>query len=186
MSYVVAACQAVVAVCLLVAARSKLTGRAAFAEFAGSLVALRLAARGSARVTALAVAVVVAELAVAVAVLLPWSATVGLGLATLLLGGFTAVVLRAVLADVREPCRCFGATTRPLAWSHVARNLALAAVAGAGAAGAVSGPTPGDPGATALAWGAGLLAGALVSQLDLVLDLFTPPAARPVRRPSVR
>lgn len=186
MSYVVAACQAVVAVCLLVAARSKLAGRAAFAEFTGSLVALRLAARGSTRATALAVTVVVAEAAVALAVLLPWSAAAGLGLATLLLGAFTAVVLRAVLSHVREPCRCYGAATRPLGWAHVARNLALVAVAGTGAAGAAGAPAPGDPGATALAWGAGLLAGALVSQLDLVLDLFTPADARSGRRPPVR
>lgn len=47
-----------------------------------------------------------------------------------LLGAFTALIVRRLAQGRHPPCACFGAwSAKPLGWGHVARNLALAALA---------------------------------------------------------
>jgi hypothetical protein len=51
-------------------------------------------------------------------------------LSLVLLGAFTALIVRRLAQGRHPPCACFGAwSARPLGWGHVARNLALAALA---------------------------------------------------------
>jgi uncharacterized membrane protein YphA (DoxX/SURF4 family) len=57
----------------------------------------------------------------------PWPEIVAL--VTLVV--FTAVVWRTLHRGERPPCACFGAwSASPLGWSHVARNVAFAVLAG--------------------------------------------------------
>ena len=56
-----------------------------------------------------------------------WSAVAALGL----LVTFTALLVSRLAAGDHPPCACFGAwSTRPLSWWHVARNVAMMALAG--------------------------------------------------------
>jgi hypothetical protein len=77
-----------------------------------------------------AYAVIAAEAAVIPLVLLVPPA--GLALATLLLLAFAAVIAVTLGRGARPSCRCFGTKSAPLRGAHVARNLALAALAVAG------------------------------------------------------
>lgn len=47
-----------------------------------------------------------------------------------LLLGFTALLIARLRDDDRPPCACFGAwSTAPLSWWHIARNVAMLALA---------------------------------------------------------
>ena len=65
------------------------------------------------------------------AVLVVQLAPVAAGVSSLvLLGAFTALIVRRLAQGRHPPCACFGAwSAKPLGWGHVARNLALAALA---------------------------------------------------------
>jgi hypothetical protein len=75
-----------------------------------------------------AVQVPAAELATAVLLI---AAPVGGALVALgLLAGFTVLLVRRLRAGSTAPCRCFGGVrARAIAWTDVARNLVLAALA---------------------------------------------------------
>jgi hypothetical protein len=108
-------------------AASKVRSRDAFAAFAGSLGALGLLPRAG--VLPIAVALVAAEAAAAALLLPEATAVAGLALAAALLAGFSVVILVVTRRGVQAPCRCFGASTRPLGYPHAARNALLAAAA---------------------------------------------------------
>ncbi len=70
-----------------------------------------------------------AELAVAVLLLVPGLATLGAGLALLLLVGFSAAIVAALLRGKRPACNCFGqAPDKPISWWTAARNALLLAL----------------------------------------------------------
>ena len=71
------------------------------------------------------VAAVVVAAEAADVILLPVLPVVGLLLAAALLLAFGAAALAAVARGVKAPCRCFGASVRPLGRSHAVRNGAL-------------------------------------------------------------
>jgi hypothetical protein len=108
-------------------------------------------------------ALIAAETAVVPLVLVPALAPVGLGLAAVLLGLFAAVIVATLRRGRRPRCRCFGVASAPLGPAHVARNVVLAALAGAGAVTAA---------ATAASWSlepAPLAAGALIAAVALAV-----------------
>ena len=169
MSYVVLGCRLLIAVVFAVAAGAKLSSRSGFAEFAASVRDLRLLPRPLA--TPVAVAVVAAEGAVVAAMAVAPAA--GFVLAAALLTAVTAAAVAAMRHGRRVPCRCFGASGRPLGPRHVARNAVLLAAAAAGFAGlATAGASAVRPAGAVLAALAGLVAGAVVVRLDDVIDLY--------------
>lgn len=69
-----------------------------------------------------------AELTVVVLLLAPGLATLGAGLALLLLVGFSAAIVAALLRGKRPACNCFGqAPDKPISWWTAARNALLLA-----------------------------------------------------------
>lgn len=75
--------------------------------------------------------------------------------ALVVLGGFTAVLVRAVRRGLAVPCNCFGtARTDPVSWADVVRNVLLAALALA----ALVDPQTGVPSVAASAAAAALFA----------------------------
>ena len=140
MPYFVAYCAALIGATFAVSAFTKLRSRADFAEFASSLVRLRLASRRRAR--ALAVVVAAAEALAALLVVPPGLfRTLGLALAVMLLIPLTTVVVRAVVTRQDVACRCFGASEAPLGRAHIVRNAVLLGVAAPGLGGALAGGT---------------------------------------------
>jgi hypothetical protein len=112
---------------LAVSLVSKLRSRSSLRAFATGLGELRVLPAGLAR--PVAGAAVVAEAAALGLLLWPGTAIAGLGLAVLLFGGFTTALVLAVRRGSQAGCRCFGATSAPVAWRHVARSGALGAAA---------------------------------------------------------
>lgn len=164
------ACRAALGIVFLVAVRSKLHSRAAFAEFGHALVGLDVPTRVAG--LRVAVLVIAAELLV---VLLPWLAPrLGYALAVLLLTGFLAVFGRSLRRARPVACRCFGASERPIGISDMARNVCLIALAALGAACQAANTT--EPMLAGVL--ASLLAGAFVGALftrwdDLAYLLFS-------------
>ncbi|MEU4174566.1 MauE/DoxX family redox-associated membrane protein [Streptomyces sp. NPDC026589] len=167
---------------LLVFTRSvlgKVQNPAAFAEFTGTVRALRLP--GPLPASSLAALVVTAEAVLVPAFALPGLLApptvlvAGLGIAAVLLAAFTALAVAAARSGRRTPCRCFGRTTTPLGAVHAVRNSILLAVAVTGlVAVAVGGPGTGDPVAVLTASLAGAVLGLLVTALDDLVTLFRP------------
>lgn len=94
------------------------------------------------------------ELAVVLLLLVPGLARLGAGLALLLLGGFSAAIVAALLRGKRPVCNCFGqAGNKPISGWTAARNLLLLALA----AGLLAAPERLDGGVMAL-WAATLRA----------------------------
>jgi len=172
MSFVVLTCCLVVAVVLVLSAVGKVSTVAARSAFAAStrhLLPRRL------RRVATPEVVASSELAVAVAVTVPATATVGLAAALVAFLAFTGVLVGAVRRDVREPCRCFGASSRPVGAVHVARNaglvgVCLAALAGLGT-GSARAPLV-DP-AGVLAAATAVVVAVVVSRLDDLLGVWS-------------
>ncbi|MEV5552149.1 MauE/DoxX family redox-associated membrane protein [Nonomuraea wenchangensis] len=127
----------------LVAVIGKVRGRAAYEAFRRSVPELVPLPRGAASAV-LPALVVAAECAVVVLLAVERTAAAGLALAAAVLLAFTAGIGRALRAGVRASCRCFGMTPSPLGRLHLVRNLALAALAVAGAAAVLAG-APGQP-----------------------------------------
>ena len=128
MEYVRAGCAALFAVVFAVSAVSKLRDLRGFARSVPDFAPIP--ARW---VNAVAVAVVAAEAATVVLVLVPATATVGFALALGLMLAFVAGIAHALSRGRRTSCRCFGASTAPVAPRHIVRNLALAVAAVLGA-----------------------------------------------------
>jgi hypothetical protein len=176
--YLPLAIRCLIATVFAVAAVSKVAGRAAFDQFAGSVRGWPLPA--ALPVRPVAALVVAAEFAVCL--LLGSGATAGgYALALVLLSGFSVAVAWALVRGVRAPCRCFGASAAPLGSRHLVRNAVLGAVAAAGLVTSVTGAAPAgrQPGGVAVAVAAGLVLGGLVAVLDDIVELF-----RPVPRPG--
>ncbi|MFL6076546.1 MAG: MauE/DoxX family redox-associated membrane protein [Mycobacteriales bacterium] len=173
MHYLPLAIRCLIGTVFAVAAVSKVAGRAAFDQFAGSVRGWPLPAALPARPVA---AVVVAG-EFAVCLLLGLGATtVGYAAALVLLAGFSVAVAWALVGGVRAPCRCFGASAAPLGPRHLVRNAVLAAVAAVGLVIGVTGtvPTGRQPGGVVVAVAAGLVLGGLVAVLDDIVELFLP------------
>lgn len=68
------------------------------------------------------------ELALGVALLLPWTAQVAAAMGLLLLTALAVLLARHRWQRSTDSCACFGSRDqRPISWHHVARNVALAA-----------------------------------------------------------
>ncbi|MFB7232237.1 MauE/DoxX family redox-associated membrane protein [Streptomyces fimicarius] len=175
MTYLMLGCRALLLVVFLTALVGKTRSRAAFAEFRASIVALRLLSRRLSR--AAAAAVVLVEAVTAVLLVVPATAAAGLALAVALLLVFSAgIVLALRRGDGTASCRCFGASAAPLGRIHVVRNLALAAIGGAGlTAGAWASGWPPHAAGAAVALAVALLGALLVLRLDDLAFLFSDP-----------
>jgi uncharacterized membrane protein YphA (DoxX/SURF4 family) len=132
MDYIQIFCQAVIAVVFAFSAWSKLRGGKELAAFAESL--RPHLGSGSSRTRLAAVSIAVSEAMAAVLTVIPFTARVGLLLATALMLLFTAFVTRVVLTGTKAKCRCFGVSERRIGWPHVARNTILTVIAASGSA----------------------------------------------------
>ncbi|MFJ2770928.1 MauE/DoxX family redox-associated membrane protein [Streptomyces sp. NPDC087300] len=175
MPYVTLALRCLVGVVFLVSASSKVAGRGRFAAFRASVDAMGVL---PARRVPLAARLVVGT-ECAVPLLLVSAPSLGFALACGLLVAFTAGIAGTLRRGAAVPCRCFGASARPLGRAHVVRNALLTCCTLTGEAGVLLSESAGAGGA---AGSAALFAGAccagLVVLLDDLIDLF-----RPVRAP---
>ncbi|EXG82682.1 MauE/DoxX family redox-associated membrane protein [Cryptosporangium arvum] len=172
MRYLVLVAAATLWVVFAVSAVSKLRGRAAYAAFVASTGRLLPSRFGAARPVALLV--LAAELAVVGT--LPVVPVAGLGVGAVLLGAFGVAILAATRRGVTAPCRCFGASARPLGAAQAVRNglLAVLAAGGAAAAVAVGDPLAGaHPAGVAIALFGALVLAVLTISFDDVADLLT-------------
>lgn len=137
---------------------------------------------------ALTVALVAAEVLVLVLLTWPGGGAWGLGLAGLLLVGFTVVLRRGIRRGVRADCHCFGTSGRPadiwtLVRNEVAILLALVAFAATLAARSTWGSLPGaaesaTPTPTVVAVVTGALVGLILSRTDDLAVVFSRSPAR--------
>ncbi|MEU7853423.1 MauE/DoxX family redox-associated membrane protein [Nonomuraea sp. NPDC049141] len=119
---------------------------------------------------------IAAELGVAALVIAPGTAPAGLAAATVLMWGFAAFVAMIVRQRRRIPCPCFGPSRTPLGPVHVVRNVALGAVAAAGAAALAYAPaTALQPGEVVVTLIAAALGVCLAAFSDDVHALFSDP-----------
>ncbi|MDO3703185.1 MauE/DoxX family redox-associated membrane protein [Micromonospora sp. C28SCA-DRY-2] len=163
--YVEIGCRVLLGAVLLAAAVGKVSGRAAFREFARSVRDLGYRPAGP-----LAAAVVAAEFGT-VALLAVFPLAGFLSGAALLLA-FTV----AIAANLRRgggTCRCFGRTATPLGRQHVWRNAFLI---GSAVVGALAPAGPVSPAGAGLAVAGALVAAALVVMMDEVRYLFGAPS----------
>ncbi|MEN3615405.1 MauE/DoxX family redox-associated membrane protein [Plantactinospora sp. ZYX-F-223] len=159
--YVEIGCRVLLGVVLLAAAVGKVSGRAAFREFARSVRDLGYRPAGP-----LAAAVVATEFTAVV--LLAVFPLAGFLCSAVLLLAF-AVAIATNLHQAGATCRCFGRTAEPLGRHHVWRNAFLIGCAVVGAL-APSGPV--RPAEAVVAVAAALIAAALIVMLDEVRYLF--------------
>ncbi|MEV4202808.1 MauE/DoxX family redox-associated membrane protein [Micromonospora globbae] len=172
------AARLLLALVFLAAVVGKLRTRAAFAGFVVSVGQFGVPARWTRPVARLAVA---AEAAVVVLLAVGRTAPAGLLLAAGLLAVLTAAVVGALRRGARPACRCFGSADAPVGPRHVARNVALAAVAVLGLlGGAVAGPSL-SPAAALLAAGVAVPLAAVAVRLDDLVALFAPTPSRTTR-----
>ncbi|MEV0400318.1 MauE/DoxX family redox-associated membrane protein [Actinoallomurus sp. NPDC050550] len=164
MEYVRAACASLLALVFVASAVSKLRD---FGGFERSLPGL--APVPARLVRPLARAVVAAEAAIPVLLLVPPATAYGFGLAGILLMAFTVAIAVALRHGRRAPCRCFGASSTPIAPRHLVRNATLLVAAALG--GAAPSGLPMTPG-LAVAVAGGLVGAALIVVFDDIVDLF--------------
>ena len=175
-------CRAALLVVFALAIAGKMRGRASWEAFVQTVGAFGLP---SSWPRAPAAAAIVGMEAAATACLIA-APSLGYALSLGLLAIFTAVLGLALRRGQRTPCRCFGASERPIGPAHVARNVALLAVAAAGLVTRLTG-SPGAAGAretiATLLVGGGvttaLLAG--VAALNMVLSLALVRRIRPLQ-----
>ncbi|MFC8195727.1 MauE/DoxX family redox-associated membrane protein [Streptomyces sp. NPDC057298] len=173
MTYLFLGCRALLLVVFVVAVAGKIRNRGAFAGFSSSIVALRLLSRR--RSVVAAAAVVGVELATTVMLAVTRTALVGLVVAISLLLAFVTGITVALRGGQAVPCRCLGASTASLGPIHIVRNLALAAIGGAGLAAGLTATRawPGHPGGTAVTLAMALVGALLVIRFDDLAFLFT-------------
>lgn len=171
MGYVVLLARCLVGGVLLFAALIKLRD---LQGFSNSISELGLVT-GHARYR-VAAGVVALELAVAALIASPWTATWGLGAATVLLGVFSGIAFRAARRSSRVPCRCFGASRAPLGVPQGARNAMLALISAVGAVVLAVGDDAitFHPAGIFMAVGVGLIGVALNVFFDDIIELFRP------------
>lgn len=173
MRYVEIACRLCLLTVFAVALAGKVSGKDAFAAFAGSLRRMGVVPERTVAVAARASVVTEAVVVVLLAIPARFAAAAGFALAAALLVVFTAAVALSLRRGNAAPCRCFGASSTPLGTRHVARNLLLLAVALAGLAAA---PAPGSGTVAGLlvAGAAGAVAGATITAFDDIAALVRP------------
>ncbi|GAA1378227.1 MauE/DoxX family redox-associated membrane protein [Catellatospora chokoriensis] len=162
--YLTIGAQALLGLVFLAAVVGKISSRATYRAFTGSVREMGFRPAGP-----LAALVVAAESATVALVLLYRPA--GFALAALLLLAFAAAIVAGLRRAGTATCRCFGRTAVPLGHHHVWRNALLIGCAAVGAF-APTGPVRVE--AAALAVGCGLVAGALIVMLDDLRYLFMP------------
>ncbi|MES9539064.1 MauE/DoxX family redox-associated membrane protein [Actinomadura sp. NPDC000600] len=174
MQYVTLTARCALGLIFLVAVIGKVRGRDAFREF-------RLSVPGLAPglpPTATSAAVVAAESAAVILLAVPRTAPAGLALAGAVLLAFATAIHLAVRDGRTAACRCFGARPSPAGRVHVARNLALTALAWGGLASHLAAPGPVHPAGAVIAMaGAGVLTLVFVF-FDELADLLLAPSAR--------
>ncbi|MCF2532193.1 MauE/DoxX family redox-associated membrane protein [Yinghuangia soli] len=176
MSDLLLICRLTLICVLAVAGVAKLRDRDQFAEALRDFPFLPAAAR-----PALAVLVPAAELLAAVLLLLPWTVGLGLALAAVLCAAFTAVAVATMRRGSSVGCACFGSRTSvPMGPWHVARNVALTALAAVGGAVALADGTSTslEAPAVALAVGAAAYLTALAVFTDDLAFFFSARAGR--------
>lgn len=172
-----------VALVFAAAVFGKLRSREAFRSFVAGVRAMGVLPERAVRPVAFAVAG--CEAAVPVAVLVPFTASLGFFLAAGLLMAFTAAVLVVLRRGVEASCPCFGAATSRFGRRHVVRNLLLLAMTVTGAVPATAGPAGFPPVAAAVpAVFAGAVVALLVIAFEDLVDLVAPATAE-YRRTSV-
>jgi hypothetical protein len=157
----------------LVAVAGKISSRAAFTAFVGSLTRMAVvppgavgpAARATVAFEALAVALLVVPLRS--------TAAAGFVIAGGLLAIFTVAIALSLRTGNRAPCRCFGASSTPLGPRHLVRNGLLLAGTAAGLIG-LSASGEFDLAGTLAAAMAGLIAGAVIAGFDDIVELVHP------------
>lgn len=177
LQYVTLTARCALGLVFLVAVLGKVRDRDAFREFRRSVPGL---APGLPP-TATSVAVVAAESAAVVLLAVPRTAPAGLALAGAVLLAFATGIHRALREGRHATCRCFGTRPSPAGRVHLARNLALTALAFGGLAAHLAAPGPVHPAGAAVAVaGAGVLTLVFIFFDDLA-DLLIAPSARPPR-----
>ncbi|MGW2231003.1 MauE/DoxX family redox-associated membrane protein [Streptomyces formicae] len=175
MPYVTLALRCLIGVVFLASASSKVAGRGRLHAFKASVDAM--GAVPGPLVPLVARLVVAAEFAVPL--LLVLAPALGFPLACGLLVAFVAGIVGTLRRGTAVPCRCFGASSRPLGREHVVRNVLLTGCALVGEAGVLLSDGAANGGAAvAAALFAGACLAGLVILLDDLLELF-----RPVRTP---
>ena len=165
MEYVAVGCASLTGWVFLASAISKLRH---FDEFTRSLPALAPVRPGQVR--PLAMAVVATEAAVPVLLLFPAAVFFGFALAGALLAAFTAAIGTALKHRRRAPCRCFGASSRPLGPSHLVRNAILLISTLAG--GLTLDAQPPQAAGLVVAIATGLVGAILIVAMDDIVFLF--------------
>ena len=172
MLYVTIGAQVAVGLVFLSAAVSKCRSRRALAVFRDAFS--QLVPRLRRHAAAIAAAVVTLEWATVVLIAVPGTALAGLAMADAILIVFTAVLASALRRGVATPCRCLGASDRPVSAVHVVRNGLLIAVATPGLAAAiVGGPSKISLVGGVVAAVAGVLVALGAMVLDDVVELFS-------------
>ncbi len=163
-------CRAALIVVFGLAIAGKIRSRASWDAFVQTLGAFG-APRSLPRAPA---AAAIVGLEAAAAACLVASPALGHALALGLLAMFTAALGLALRRGERAPCRCFGASERPIGPGHLARNAALLAVALAGLGARLTG-SPGAAGLqeTIAALLVGGVVGFLITRWDDLLFLFS-------------
>lgn len=189
MRYYVIGCAVAMAVVFTVAAVGKARDRAGFGAFVTSV--RHLLPIGSRTAGPVAAVMLATEMLVPPLVLLRPRAGLALGAAVLTV--FALAILAAVRRGVREPCRCFGVSTRQMSGVDALRNVLLAALAAGAtaAAGPHSGPAlvgTAHAGGVALAGFGGVTLAIVVIAFDDIIDLFAPgpSASPPAAEPGAR
>jgi len=125
------ACRVAVGTVFAASFFTKVRGRAAWLSFQSWLARLPLP-YVKLKTTSLAVAAT--EAIVMVLVIIPATAIEGLAVSAALAAVLTGGLILSLRRGSREPCHCFGSSSDPLSWQHVARNVLLLTVALAGVA----------------------------------------------------
>lgn len=164
MEYLRVGCACLIGLVFLASAASKLRG---YGEFRRSLPGLAPVRPGL--LQPLAVVVIASETAVPILLAIPPAMAYGFGLSGVLLCAFSVAITLALRRGQRTPCRCFGASNKPLGPAHLIRNtiLLVTAVAGGLASGVQS-----QPAGLAVAIAAGFLGAVLIVAFDDIVYLF--------------
>ncbi|MET8526295.1 MauE/DoxX family redox-associated membrane protein [Micromonospora sp. NPDC005172] len=139
MSVAVIAAILMLAGVLAISIIGKVRRRSSFEAFADATAELRVTSTRWSR--PVAAASITAEVGVLALLIWPGTAAVGLAAAVLLFGAFVIALAHAVRQGSTAGCHCFGPTSTPVAWRHVARSGLLAAAAAGALVGATTLPT---------------------------------------------
>ncbi len=161
---------------------TKVRGRAAWLSFQSWLGRLPLP---YVRLRGTSVAVAAAEAVAVVLVIIPATATAGLAVATVLSATLTAGLYMSLIRGSREPCHCFGSSSDPLSWQHVARNVLLLTVALAGTVCSLASSAANPAQAAAMAALGGIALALCLMFFTDIMALFRPVRAAAAGAPHV-